>query len=355
MFRRITLFVLIFSGSSLSAQNYDTNYIAKYPSRLVLGIYQSWRQFDIQIRDIYKQDSIVIGQDTLKFNPLIGYKADANHATGISFDYDIIGFSLDYRSVAENDPVKYGKTTYSSFAVNFNSKGLRFENSYRRYTGFYDYYSGSYTHSDTLYQNSSMSMLQLRSRIIYFFKNRKFSLSSAYANTARQLKSAFTWTLQGGVYGTTFHSDTGLFPEPRKFHYDSTMRDWNSLRIIGVNAGGGLAFNLVAWKRVYFSLMLNGMFEYQHKKYSTEQSSFSNFGAISFANDSRVSVGYNASRFFMRFAFRIDKLVYESKSKDVTVDHKYWLFEGSLGYRFKMKTPKFYRKFQETKFYQRWF
>ena len=100
----------------------DTNYVKCYPNKLIVGVWQSVRSFDITLAQKMTRDS---GRST------INYIANSNNVTGISLDYDILSASFGYKSVASGDK-RTGNTDYLDFGLTLNTKGLRFENSYVR-------------------------------------------------------------------------------------------------------------------------------------------------------------------------------------------------------------------------------
>ena len=355
----IILFLFLFctygftAGDSLVKKlNYDTNYIAKYPSRLILGLYQSARHYDILLEQF-------VTKDTFNGKPSnANYFADANNVSGFSFDYDLIGFSFGYNSVPSYTSRKVGKTTYYSYALNFTTKGLRVENSIKSYKGFYDKHSPVYdsTFSDTgrYFQNPSMTVFTYKTKAIYIFKKRKFSLSSAYSNTARQLKSSATWLLIGNIYGLKMHADSSLVPRPIQSFYGTVWDDMNRMNVVGFSAGGGLSGTLVLWKKLYVNFLLGAGLEGQHRLYTT----LSGDGSLavwqpSFAADWRASAGYNGKKFFVRFSNVIDFNYFYTSAIHIT--QQYYSGEFSFGYRFYVKTPKVYKRFQDSEVYQKYF
>lgn len=335
-------------GDSLKKPNYDTNYIAKYPSRLILGLYQSARHYDILMEQF-------VTPDTFAGKPSnANYLADANNVSGFSFDYDLIGFSFGYNSVTTASPEKVGKTTYYSYGVNFSTKGLRLENSIKSYKGFYDkhspVYDTAFSDSTKYFQNSSMTVFTYKTKGIYIFKKKKFSLSSSYSNTARQLKSAATWILVGNVYGLKMHADSSLVPKPIQPFYGSVWDDMNRMNVIGFSGGGGASGTLVLWKRVYLNFLLGVGLEGQHRKYTTLSGDGSQtVWQPSVAADWRASLGYNGRKFFIRISNVIDYNYFYTSA--IHISQQFVSGEFAFGYRFYVKTPKIYKKFQDTKIY----
>jgi hypothetical protein len=336
------------AGDSLPPPKYDTTYIAKYFDKLVLGLYQSARRYDILMEQF-------VTQDTLAGKPSnANYFADANNVTGFSFDYDIIGFSFALKSASAYPESKVGKTTYYSYGVSFTTKGLRLENSIKKYRGFYDKHSPVYdtAFSDTTkyFQNPSMSIFTYKTKAIYTFKKRKFALSSSYANVSRQLKSAFSWILVGNVYMLDMRADSSLVPKPIQPFYGTEWDDMNRMKVLGFSAGGGPSGTLVIKKKFFVNFLLSLGLEAQHRAYSTRSGDASlSIWQPSLASDWRFSIGYNGPRFFMRLSNIVDYNYFYTDA--IHISQKFISGEFSFGYRFKVKTPKLYRKFQDTKIY----
>src|SRR3989304_439317 len=109
------------SANSAPVTAYDTNYIAKYLSKLVIGIAQSEKHFEVDMLDTFAGFKNVF------------FQANSAHSIGLSIDYDIIGIGFDvYSYPVKTDPLG-GKTRYSSFSINFNLRKFRSENSIKYY------------------------------------------------------------------------------------------------------------------------------------------------------------------------------------------------------------------------------
>ncbi|MGL4597651.1 MAG: hypothetical protein ACRCYO_08990, partial [Bacteroidia bacterium] len=64
----------------------DTNFIRKYPNRLIVTLNQTYRQYDLRFTQNLITDSL--GRSAPQF------LADANVITGLAFDFDKITFSF---------------------------------------------------------------------------------------------------------------------------------------------------------------------------------------------------------------------------------------------------------------------
>ena len=164
----------------------------------------------------------------------INYIGNSNHVSGISLDYDIIGFAFGYRSVPSGNK-RTGNTDYFDLGLNINTRGLRFENSWKRYTGFYDNNTKNYTtpFNDTIpyVQFPTMNIRVVKSKLIYSFNKRKFALGAAYANAKRQLKGAGSWIIVGNFYSLNMYSDSSIIPLPLRKYYGTLWDGFDKMNI----------------------------------------------------------------------------------------------------------------------------
>lgn len=315
-----------------------------YKNKLIVGLWWSEKRFDILLAP--------------KMFPLpadsINYIANSNHVGGISLDYDILGFSFGYNSVPSGNP-RTGNTDYFDLGLNINTQKFRFENSWRRYTGFYDKYTNKYTvpfDSVTPYtQLPHMSVRMVKSKMIYTFNKRRFALGAAYANVKRQVKSSGSWLVVANFYSLNVFSDTSMIPFALQKHYGPVWDGLNRMNIYAYSAGLGATYTLVIAKRFYLNVFGSLGLEKQLRHYYIypENIHFS-YWKTWVAGDKRVSGGFNGKRFFMRLSAIYD--INNYKSKDLKFEMQFVAGSFDLGYRFNFKTPKPYRKLQETKLYK---
>jgi len=323
----------------------DTNYVKFYKDKLIIGLWQSERRFDIQLNQrIFP----------LKTGTTINYIANSNHVSGISLDYDIIGLAFGYRSLPSGD-ARTGNSRYVDLGININTRRLRFENSFRRYTGFYDNNSPSYIHPFTAttpyFQNPDLNLRVAKTKLIYSFNKTKFALGAAYANAKRQLKSQGSWLLIGNFYSMNLFSGSSIIPPPLQKDYGTSWDGLNRINVYAYSAGFGGTYTLVFWKRFYFNFLASFGLERQYRYYYTtpENARFVSRKTRT-AGDWRTSIGYNGKRFFIRGSTIYD--INHFGSTDLRFDMNFIAGSFDLGYRFNFKAPKPYQKFQETRLYK---
>lgn len=332
--------------SSADSGRIDTNYVKFYKDYLVIALWQSERSFDVDL--MAKAKNLPIDSSA------INYIANSNHVSGISLDYDIIGFAFGYRSVPSGNK-RTGNTDYMDLGLNINTRGLRFENSWKRYTGFYDANTKNYVkpfNDTTPYtQFPKMSIRVVKSKLIYTFNKKRFALGAAYANVKRQVKTRGSWLLIGNFYAMNLFSDSSIIPKPLAGYYGEHWDGFNKMNIYAFSGGFGGTRTFVFFKKFFFNVFASLGLESQYRHYyTTPENRHTKYWRTWFAGDWRTALGYNSKRFFIRLTGIYDITNYESTA----LAFKMSFYAGSFdfGYRFNFKAPKPYRKLQETKLYK---
>jgi hypothetical protein len=334
------------SVTSVDTSRIDTNYVKDYSDKLVLGLWQAEGTYDITLAE--KKFPKAADSST------VNYIANSNHVSGVSLDYDIIGFAFGYRSVPSGN-ARTGNTDYLDLGLNFTTRGFRFENSWRRYTGFYDNNTKNYTHpfndSVPYTQFPHMNLRVIKSKLIYSFNKKRFALGAAYANVKRQVKTRGSWLLIGNFYSMNLYSDSSIIPFPLRGFYGTHWDGFNRMNIYAFSAGFGGTRTFVFWKKFFFNIFASLGLESQYRHYYTlPENDHIKYWRTWFAGDWRSSLGYNSKRFFIRSSSIFDLTNYESSDLMFKMNFKAVSFD--FGYRFNFKAPKPYHKFQETKFYK---
>lgn len=334
------------SLTSVDTSKLDTNYVKLYKDKLIIGLWQSERRFDIHLNQ-----KLDMAMDSTEIN----YIANSNHVSGISLDYDIIGFAFGYRSLPPDNAKKTGTSDYLDFGLNINTRSVRLENSFKRYTGFYDnnskFYMDSLALDTTYFKNSRMSIRVVKSKLIYQFSKKKFAMGAAYANVKKQVKSKGSWLLIGNFYALNMFSDSSVIPLPHRVNYGEKWDGLNRMNVYAFSTGVGGTYTFVFWKNFYFNFLVSFGFEAQYRHfYTLPENTHHAYWQTWSAGDWRTSLGYNGKRFFMRVSTIQDINNYESA--DLKFDMKFIAGSFDFGYRFNIRTPKPYRKFQETRLYK---
>ena len=324
---------------------WDTTRYVKYSDRFILSSFVSTRRFNCAI------DQTRTEADSGKAQ--LDYNAEANTVTGFQINYDKISLSLGWNSGSPDVRTK-GKTEYRDLALAIGENKWIIDGSLRSYKGFYDGNSAKYINdfkeNDPFIQAPGMEIRQMRARYRYFTNHENFAYSAGYGYTCRQLKSAYSWVLGGGMVNNRVSTDTGFFHPALRNWYESDSI-LKQVEMTGVFFGGGLSANLVVFKRLFMNFTFNLYIEPQWRKYKNlDNTQFSKY-KTSVSTDSRISFGYNGKRFFYFINGMVDfnKMNYEK----LTLATRFISGSANIGYRFKAKCPRFYSKFKETWIYKK--
>ena len=188
-------------------------------------------------------------------------------------------------------------------------------------------------------------------KFLYFTNNKRFSFKSGYSCSYRQLKSSFSWVITANGYYNTLNSDSSFIPKLVQPFYD-THANIKGLDAIGCSVYGGASFNLVMWRAFFINITVLVGPEQQWRTYKYFNDTL-HYGRttsyVALSGDIRGSTGLNFKRWFVSLTGVTDFSYYKSNSTMFV--SKYFSGAFSIGYRFKVKTPKIYRKFQQTKLY----
>jgi len=323
----------------------DTNYIRKYPNRLILTLYQSYRQYDIRFTQNLLEDTLGLSAPRLI--------ADANVVTGLTVDFDKITFSFGLKSTPPTDAqiAQKGKTTYRTFSLSLSAYRFRFEGTFRRYKGFYDMAPARFdTLNNKYYQRPDLDVMSFRLRTIYIFNKRKFSYNAAYFNTHRQIKSAGTWLAVGNFYNYKVASDSAIIP----FNARPFYGNWNNMNqygVFGISAGVGASYTLVLFKRLYANFTLIGGPDFQHRTMVSEEDALTKiYWKTGYAGDTRIALGLNSKNFFMSLTYRQEYNSYQLTN--FRIEPRFISVDFNVGYRFPFKERRWVTKLKSNKWYQ---
>ena len=344
----INLILFFLITNNLFAQH-DTTYYTEYNDKLIISLHNSFsRKYDISFNQNIMKDSIS------SVKAPIHYLAEGDVVSGFEIDYDMFGISFDYKAVPPDNEAKKGKTTFTDIGLNVGGSKWRLETGYKMYEGFYDANTKNYTKpfNDTtspFYQNPNMSTKCTKAKFIYLTKPQKFSYDAAYSCGARQIKSALSWILVCNLYYNKLSTDTSFVPFPiRKYYYD--FSDFNGLNVLGLSVGGGFSANLVSKRGLLLNITMALEPESQWRKYHFASGFSTRRNYLAMSGDLRASFGYNAKRFFCSVSSIGDYTNYNSGQ--LNISNSFISGEFTIGWRFKVKKPEFYKKFEETKIYK---
>lgn len=341
----LTFILLIFvSPLIILAGGHDTTFYKKYDDRLIVSYFNSYRKYNIKFSQFYDK-APDIGTN-------LHYSADANAVAGFEINYDKFGVSFATRATPPGDTSRKGTTNYTNWNFSFGGNRWRLETSLRRYKGFYENYSENYIpdfdSSHKFYQQPNLLNQCVRAKFFYFFNHKKFSYPSSFSCSYRQLKSAFSWIVVSNLYHNYMVTDTSFIPGPLRFYYNRQAFLFRQ-ETTGLSFGGGFSMNIVLFKRLFANITLALNPEIQFAKYAYFPTAKERSVLLNWAADLRGGIGFNGKRFFYTITGKLDMSNFNYNK--VIIDNQFGSVDFTIGYRFRMRTPGFYKKFQTTKIY----
>lgn len=164
----------------------DSNYIQPYEQKRTVTAFVARRSLELKYldRNIKPNSPLNLG---------IGYY---QKNTIINFEVSFLGVKL-----ASNE--KYGKTSVIDLQAHNYGKHLVLDVYYQRYKGFYEADEGQAPKA--IFPN--LTVQRIGAEVTYLFNSSKFSSKAAFQQKEKQLRSAGSVVLGGGLYHTQL-SDT---------------------------------------------------------------------------------------------------------------------------------------------------
>lgn len=284
---RIFIFLVFIFTTSLTFAQIDSSYIKPFEEKISIKAFWA-KKFVFLLHDQGKEES-----DTyMPNNPF-------ELGLGLSINNTVLSFSYGYGFDFFRDKKK-GKT--KSFDFQFHNYGNKyvFDIFFQRYKGFY--LEDDDSKNIELFPNLSVNQYGVFGQ--YVFNGKKFSYKAAYVQNERQLRSAGSFMLGGGVYYTQIRSDNSL-----KFNDKENITNFQ----FGISLGYSYTWVI---KRNYFvngsisggmNIGNDGIDRLTKDKLKIYPSAFP-----------RVSAGYNHAKWSLAFSF-IGNLTFPSFSKNNSI------------------------------------
>lgn len=323
---------------------WDTLKYQKFRTSLIVGIFQSYRNFNNDFEQYKTPDSLGVSKT--------GYRAESRLISGVELSYDKFSFALGLNSRPQNQSSGKGSTQTLNANFNFGGNIWYIQNTLRYFKGFYDNNTGSYDttirQTGIYYQRPDIANTLFRTKFLYFTHHKRFAFRSGYASNYRQIRSAGTWIMSANINYYNLQADSAFLPAATRAYYGD-YGSMQGLRVLGLSLNVGAAGTLVIMKGFF----LNGMFilgpEQQWRKYAYGDGS-SRLSYVSISGDLRFSIGFNLKRFYIMGTNTNDFVIYNSSFVGLANSSITGGF--TFGWRFNSRdTPEFYKRFQKTKFY----
>lgn len=303
--------LLLFTLPQFCFAQIDTTYIKPFENKLSLRTYLSMKFLSME------QES---NGEIKKFMP----NTPMSLGLGVSVNNTIINLSYGQGLSFMKDAEK-GRTKAFDFQIHNYGRKFIIDLFIQKYHGFYT--------SDNLDKNiqlyPDLNIQQYGAFGQYVFNNKKYSYKAAFNQNERQLKSAGSFLIGGGVYFTKIGSDSSFVHKSR-----------NSLRNFQFGVSGGYAYTWAINKRWFTSgSITTGI------NFGTER--INDFGKqrieIYPTFFPRISAGYNKEKWSLGLSY-VNNLIFSSFS-----DHNnnnIGLVSGNLqiGYIWRLDSNPFFKK-----------
>ncbi len=328
-------------------KKWDTTYYKSYSHKLNIYLGYSQLNYNIDISSNFKH--------SYQYPTNINYTTYTPLNYSIAFSYDKISFGIGYAKKYDyNTTQSKLKTEYRAFNFSFGGNKFIIEPYYVKYKGFYDKNTPNndttFNKHHRYYADPSLESTSYKVNSMYFFNNKKFAYRAMSGVTYRHFRSKGSLLGIVNAYFTKIHSDSIMYPKTVELAYDTIIK-LNSFTIYGGNIGGGYGhiFAIGKKKRFFIGFTLAVMLGIQQREVSFKDSisiSESKFGS---GSDIRFSTGWTTDKFFVVLYASADRVIV--RYLKVTYIPFVTSLNFMLGYRFNVKTPKFYRAFMNTKLY----
>jgi len=326
--------------SKLSA--FDTNYIYKYNSKFLIGPCLSYRNYVIVLHPDKVSDS--------SFVPNLKWRSPSNRFWGIDFNYDKFGFTASFSNFApKKDREKKGESASSSFGITYGGNRFFVDFSTRSFRGFYEKSIFSDTTSNAYYQSPSLTSLMLNIKFYYFTNHHKFAFKSAYGGLYRQLKSQMSWVFSSNLHGNIIVTDSTIVPNPDRKNFNNALQV-SGMACVGISVFAGIAANIIIKKGYFINLAYLAGPDFQALSTITSSTATPiQRNYVNYAHDIRFATGFNFEQWY--FTFTLSHDLNRFNTDLLSLSGRLNSYSVNLGFRFGVKQPRFYTKFQKTWLY----
>jgi len=276
-------FLLFFILPSFCQAQIDTAYIKPFENKLSLRTYLSMKFISMEKE---------VNGENKQFMP----NTPMSLGFGIAINNTLINLSYGHGLNFMKDNEK-GRTKALDFQIHNYGRKFIIDLFIQKYQGFYT--ADESDKNIQLYPD--LKIQQYGAFVQYVFNNKKFSYKAAFNQNERQLRSAGSFLLGGGVYFTRIDSDSSF-----------VHRSKNALRNFQFGASGGYAYTWAINKRWFASgSATTGV------NFGTER--INDFGKrrieIYPTFFPRMAVGYNRENWSLGLSY-INNLIFSSFSGD---------------------------------------
>ena len=327
-----------------NTRDWDSTKYRKFDYVFIVGLYQQTRSFNNEFELTASKDTLGLSKHS--------FMAESQLMSGVTLNYDKFSLSFGTRTSPQAESAGKGYTKTFNIGLNIGDHRYILENYYRRFVGFYDKntpnFDTTFKHTGQYALRPNLTSALLMSRFMYFTNYKKYSFKSGFGCNYRQLKSAATWILGGSFNVYNFNNDSAIFPARAQplFNEYGGIKGFRSVDF-AVNVGA--AATIVLFKAWFIGGYFTAGPEQQWRSYNLGDH-YRNISYISVSGTGRLSLGLNLKRFYMLGSYSNDYNLFNSTGLNFKSESISGNF--TFGWRFHTGTPKFYKKFQQTKLYK---
>jgi len=311
-------------SEQIVSNNQDAKTIIDYSDKIIVKPFINTNTFVFSVESKDKVGT------KLEFNPNVY----ANN--GVSFSYGFLGFSLSTKTdKANEDEDLYGSTEYFDFIFNYYGSKFGFDLNFIYFKGFYiknstDVLEGQLLEPKKIYYDS-LEVGALGFNFYYVKESDKLSLSAAFDQTSRQVKSGGSFMMMASYFqiGLDNKNDKPILPNSEQIYYNE-LGQFRKATSITLSMSPGYGYTFV-YKNFYFSPIFFLGLGVQVLGFDVNNEFI---GGVAFALKAnlKLSFGYNDDKFFAGFQFLDD--LNQSKKGNITLTYQIISASLFVGYRF---------------------
>ncbi len=214
---RLILFSLTLLLPAIGMAQVDSAYIGSYPQKVSIMVYSSKEMVSL-IDEQPEKELVYMPNNPVRLGLGFSWKN-----TVLSFAY---GYPFNFMRNKE-----YGKTQFLDLQYHHYDRKFVFDLFLQKYKGFY---MEENNNKNQYVICPDMSIWQVGMNAQYIFNHKRFSYKAAFVQNEKQLRSAGSLLLGGGIYFTNVQSDSSF-----------VYHDGNSLDNFQFNANIGYAYTWV--------------------------------------------------------------------------------------------------------------
>lgn len=322
MIRIITVLLVCTGCIQVNAQTdtLNTEYIQRYPDKFFVWPVVKKRELSFGISN--REDP----------GRKLNYKPNNSYSLGMGVYLFEIAVELSFAiPIGERSINTYGASDVRDLQANFLGKHWGVDLYHQNYSGFYVANPDPTTSSSEPYiKRPDIKLINKGFSGVYALNKNKFSLRAPYNYSERQLKSAGSFVVSGGLNSFRLQADSSVLTNT----ISSPTSSFREFQYTGLSLAPGYTHTLV-----YKSFFLNGVFSYGPTHYwisytAKDQSTKYDISINTFA-DIRISLGYNSDRIFGGLSYRAQTR--EVRFEDIKFTNASSALRLLVGYRFREK------------------